>query len=177
MKKDESEYWTDDLTEKLYRSIGQYVAIFQWIEGQLDQILLLAKGHENWSDAHANLVNIPNAKKIADVHKVVTGAGPFGQAKEHPDWCAQFAKLIGRLRREGQRRNRILHSQYLFEFVEAGLAPLRSDRRKDNGTVVFEREVFDRKRMDVILKELVTLAFEVSQVRVQLVHWRAPGIR
>jgi hypothetical protein len=174
MRKGGSNRWTDDETDRFFRFLGQYVAIFQWIEAQLDQIILLAHGHENWSNTHAKLANLRNAQKIADVKKVVTGLGPFERSKEHTDWCAHFANLIVRLRQEGRRRNDIVHSQYLFDFVEAGMPPLRSVRRKENGKVVFEQEFFDLKRMDIILEGLATLAFEVSQARIQLVHWYRP---
>ena len=77
---------------------------------------------------------------------MVVAPSPFGHSKERPGWAEAFATVIDRLRQEGSRRNGIVHSQYLFEFVEAGMAPLRSDRRKKDGVPQFEREFLDPDR-------------------------------
>ena len=49
----------DQEADRLYSFVGQYVAIFQWMEAQLDQILLLAYGHENWNWGQVLHCHIP----------------------------------------------------------------------------------------------------------------------
>jgi len=39
--------WPDADTEALFATIGRYLLTFQWIEGKLDQILLLGWGEDN----------------------------------------------------------------------------------------------------------------------------------
>ena len=99
---------------------------------------------------------------------------PFGRRTGRPGWTEDFAALLERLRQEGRRRNGIVHSQYLFDFVEAGMPPLRSDRRIKDGVVGFEREELDSERTEAIFKELAMLAVELSQARMQLIHWFPP---
>lgn len=163
----------DEEADRLYRFLGQYVVVFQWMEAQLDQILLLAYGHENWAETQTRLVGMRNAEKINAVKAVVMAPSPFGRRIGRPGWTESFDELLERLRQEGRRRNAIVHSQYLFEFVEAGMPPLRSDRRKKGGAAEFEQEDLDSERTEAILKELAMLAFDLSQARVQLVHWYA----
>ena len=107
------------------------------------------------------------------VEEVVMAPTPFGRKNQRPGWTESFEALVQRLKKEGQRRNSIVHSQYLFEFVKAGMPPLRSDRRNRDGVAEFDQEDFDRERTDAILKELAMLAFDLSQARIQLVHWYA----
>ena len=165
----------DQEADRLYSFVGQYVAIFQWMEAQLDQILLLAYGHGNWAKTQAELAGMRKVDKITAVEPVVMAPIPFGRRTGRPGWIEGFAALIERLRQEGRRRNSIVHSQYLFEFVEAGMPPLRSDRRKKDGVAEFDQEFLDSERTEAILEELAVLAFDLSQARIQLVHWHAPG--
>ena len=176
MNKVDADRRAHEEADRLYRFLGQYVAIFQWMEAQLDQILLLAYGYENWVSTQTKLAGMRNIDKINAVEAVVTAPSPFGRRPGRHKWAAGFATLIERLRQEGRRRNRIVHSQYLFEFVEAGLPPLRSDRRKKDSVAEFNQESLDSERIEVILKELTALAFDLSQVRIQLVHWYAPAV-
>lgn len=159
--------------DRLYLFLGRYIATFQWIEAQIDQILLLANGHENWERTQTELAGMRNVDKIDAVERVVMAPRPFSRKAGRPGWTKDFAALLERLREEGRRRNGIVHSHYLFEFVEAGMPPLRSYRRKKNGTVEFEREDLDLRRTEAIFKDLAVLAFDVSQARIQLVHWYA----
>ena len=55
------------------------------------------------------------------------------------------------------------------------MPPLRSDRRKKDGVAEFDQEFLDSERTEAILEELAVLAFDLSQARIQLVHWHAPG--
>lgn len=163
----------DEEADRLYRFLGKYIVTFQWLEAQLDQILLLANGHENWGRAQIRLAGMRNIDKISAVEKVVMAPRPFGRRAERPGWTEGFEALLERLRHEGRRRNGIVHSQYLFEFVEAGLPVLRSDRRRKDGVAEFEREDLDSEQISAIFNELAMLAIDLSQARLQLVHWYA----
>lgn len=172
---DNADRRTDQEADRLYRFLGQYIIIFQWIESQLDQILLLAHGHENWEKTQTMLASKRNVDKFHAVEAVVMMPRPFGRRAGRPGWTEAFTTLLERLRQEGRRRNGIVHSQYLFEFVEAGMPPLRSNRSKKDGATEFDREALDSARTEAILREIAMLAFEVSQARMQLVHWYAPN--
>jgi hypothetical protein len=56
--------WTDADTESLFSVLGRYWISFQWVEGLLDQSLLLAWGHNNWAESQKKLAKMSNAQKI-----------------------------------------------------------------------------------------------------------------
>jgi hypothetical protein len=163
----------DAATDEFYRFLGVYVAIFQWMEGQLDQILLLGGGTEKalWQATQARLAGMKNHDKIEAVRSIVRDDGPYSKNKDSPEWRAEFEKLLARLHGERKRRNEILHSQYLFETVEAGLPPMRSYRAKENGAAVFKREDLGPEKTKAILSELATLSGDLGQARMQLLAW------
>jgi hypothetical protein len=162
--------WTDADTEAMFAEIGRYVVFFQWIEGKLDQILLLGWGHENWTASQAKLSRMSNSAKIEEVQSLVLNSPDFARVHSRPDWCMHFNRVVKRLHDERHRRNRLVHSQYLFEFTEIGLPPMRSHRDKAAGEELFNREDFTKEAQEAMLGELLTLALDVNFVHVQLVH-------
>lgn len=167
--------WTDADTEALFATVGKYVIFFQWIEGVLDQILLLAWDHDNWEASQAKLAKMANEQKVDAVRETVLSSADFARVHTRPEWCAHFVSVIERLHTERRRRNAIVHSQYLLEFADAGLAPLRSNRRRAEGQAVFDRQELTRATQDELLREVVQLAMALNFVHVQLVHdYRAP---
>jgi hypothetical protein len=167
--------WTEADTERLFTSIGKYVIIFQWMEGVLDQILLLAWGHENWDSSQSKLAKMTNEKKVDTVKKVVLASSDFARVHTRPEWCRHFESVMARLHKERLRRNRLVHSQYLLEFADAGLAPLSSHRTRLEGEPVFAREELTKEFQTTLLGEVAQLALDLNFIRVQLVHdYRAP---
>ena len=65
----------------------------------------------------------------------------------------------------------MMHSQYLLEGVQHGLAAIRSDRRQVDGEAQFDREPLTRERMDETLRELAQLAWDVGKVHIELTGW------
>jgi hypothetical protein len=63
-----------------------------------------------------------------------------------------------------------VHSQYLFEFADAGLAPLRSHREKVNGSSTFDQQPFTKAAQEKLLRDLATLATDVNFTYIQLIH-------
>lgn len=168
--------WTDADTDALFATIGRYVILFQWIEGVLDQILLLAWGHENWTQSQARLAKMRNFDKTAAVRDVVFNSPDFARVHARPEWCSEFDALIQRLNDERGRRNGLVHSQYLFEFVEIGGPPMRSDRKRAEGETVFVREDLTKDAQEALLKNLAQLAMDVGFAHVQLVHDYKAGV-
>jgi hypothetical protein len=168
---DSSQRWTEADTERFYTFLGRYIAFFRWIESKFDEMILLGAGHENWASMQLKLADMGYSKKIDECQRMVLAPYPFAKAKQDIEWIADFERVIDRSRKEGRRRNSIVHSHYLLDFVEAGMAPLKVDRRKKAGDVRFENEYFDHSLMDKIGSELAQLAFDLNFVHVQLVHW------
>jgi hypothetical protein len=55
--------WARD-TDPLFTFLGLYLSIFQWIEGELDLIILFAAGFENWEDTQGRLARMDNNAKV-----------------------------------------------------------------------------------------------------------------
>jgi len=161
--------WARDAGE-LFTFLGIYLAGFQAIDGVLDQILLLERSHERWAETQATLVGMSNHQKVEAAIQAALNEDRFPN-RGRPNWADLVAEIRRRLHNERDRRNAIMHSQYLMEGVESGLSAIRSDRRRAEGVVRFDQEELDRARMDQILGELAQLSFDVSQVHSQLVHW------
>jgi hypothetical protein len=164
--------WTDADTEALFATIGRYVVIFQWAEAKLDQILLLGWGQEAWTSGQAKLAGMTNFEKVKATEELVLNSPDFAKIRtHHPEWCTEFESLIKRLHIERARRNSLVHSQYLFEFVDSGLgAPLRSNRRKQDGKSTFDQEHLTKAAQEKLLSDLGQLAMDVNFAYVQLIH-------
>lgn len=169
--------WTDADTEAMFATIGRYVIFFQWVEGKLDQILLLGWGHENWTASQDKLAKMSNFEKVSSVREIVLNSPDFSRVHTRPEWCANFEFLIQRLNDERTRRNSLVHSQYLFEFVEIGLAPLKSHRQKVGGKATFDQQHLSKPAQEKLLDDLIRLAMDVNFAHVQLIHdYKAPII-
>lgn len=157
-------------TEAMFATIGRYLVIFQWIEGKLDQILLLAWGFENCEANQSRLAKMSNFEKTCALRDIVLASPDFSRIHTRTEWRAGFEILISRLHEERSRRNVLVHSQYLFELVAAGLPPLQSHRMRNDGKATFHQQSLTRSTQKQLLDELVRLAADVSHTHVQLVH-------
>lgn len=169
--------WTDADTEAMFATIGRYVIFFQWMEGKLDQILLLGWGYENWTTSQAKLAKMTNSEKVSAVRALVLNSPDFSRVHTRPDWCANFELLIQRLDDERARRNSLVHSQYLFEFVDIGLASLKSHRQKVDGKATLDQQHLTKPAQEKLLNDLIRLAMDVNFAHVQLIHdYKAPVV-
>jgi hypothetical protein len=87
--------WSEEEYEKLFASIGKYVVFFQLIEARVDELLLLAWGHENWEASQRKLVGMPNEKKIQRLASEVLQSVDFRRVHTRPDWVSRL-KLSSR---------------------------------------------------------------------------------
>lgn len=161
---------TPDACEELFAAIGKYVVLFQWLEGIVDQCLLLLWGHENWAESQYRLAKMKNSEKLDVLLREFRENPANARGRTRPDWVARFETLIQRLHEERQRRNSLLHSQYLFHFVDIGLPVLQSDRRRQGGEVNFEQKDLSPEAQRILLDDLGRLAIDMNFAHVQLVH-------
>lgn len=161
---------TEADTEAMFATIGRYLIIFQRVEGVLDQILLLGWGQENWETGQAKLAKMKNYEKVKAVDELVLDSIDFSRVHTRPQWCSNFRLLIARLHAERERRNSLVHSQYLFEFADFGLSPVRSSRRKVDGGVQFDREYLTKGIQEKLLCNLALLAIDIGSTHTQLIH-------
>lgn len=166
MPEDARKPWTDAETERFFSCLGKYLVAFQWVEGQLDQIILLYRGHENWAQTQEELANLRLHRKIQIVHESLSS--PVFNLREVGDWLDRGEKLLNELDAERRRRNDLVHAQYLFEFVEAGMPPVQSNRRK--GDERFFQQDIDLNEFERRLRSLAELGIHISLLRTQMIH-------
>jgi hypothetical protein len=90
----ENPSWTDADTEGMFAAIGRYLIIFQWVEGKLDQILLLGWGYENSILNQVKLAKMKNFDKVNTVKELVLNSPNFARVHTRPNWCTNF-ELLG----------------------------------------------------------------------------------
>lgn len=170
--------WTEADTDAMFATLGRYVLIFQWVEGKLDQILLLGWGYENWEASQVKLAKMTNHEKVHAVEEVVLCSDEFSRVHARPEWCSHFKLLVERLHNERKRRNSMVHSQYLFDFVGLGHPPVRSSRQKVGGSVQFNQEDLSKENQARLLSDLALLAMDIGFAHTQLIHdYKAPIAR
>jgi hypothetical protein len=165
--------WTETDTEGLFSTLGKYWIIFQAIEAQLDQILLLAWDVTNWAASQKKLAAMSNAQKVEAFEAEVFNSPDFKRVHTRPEWLQYFRSVVARLHEERRLRNAMIHSHTLFDFADKGLgAPLMSSRRKqeDSGGAMFDQQWLTREFQDAMLGRLGNLTSEIICVCTQLRH-------
>ena len=157
--------------ERLFQFIGSYVVVFQDVESKLDQIIQLAIGHDRWHVSHGVTALLSNSQKIDLVQSVVHSSAIRDGTQPREVWVESFDQIIQRLRAEATRRNKIVHSLYIFDFMKVGQPPLRSKRTRRKSGISFDRENVDTAYISMATAEVAALSFDIGMVLVQLRHW------
>jgi hypothetical protein len=161
--------WARD-ADPLFTFLGFYLGTFQSIEGRLDQIILLGAGFENWEATQDRLARMDNRSKVEAAALAALDTNVFPLVAGIADWTSRVEDLVKRLHEERRRRNGIMHSQYLMEGLEHGLAAIRSSRTRGAAEASFDQEELSRPRMNEILQEIATLACSASLTHAQLIQ-------
>jgi hypothetical protein len=155
--------------DPLFTFLGLYLATFQWIEGQLDGIVLLAEPFGQRHETQHRLADLDNRAKVDLMAELAVDLERFPLVGRIDDWVPRVRAVVERLHGERRRRNRIMHSQYLLDGLEYGLPAIGSIRRRwgrEEG--LFDQEELSRPRLDAILKEIAELGFSVGMIAAQL---------
>ena len=164
------------VVERLLATIGRYALAFQSLESIVEECLHLLWGHDHFEENHVRLARMTNQQKVDALLQEFRENPMNARGRSRPEWVARFEGLIARLHAERQKRNSILHSQYLYDFVRIGHPVMQIDRRGANTDWTDERQ-------DDLLRTLAVLVFDTGQARIQLVHdygavhrglWRTP---
>jgi hypothetical protein len=160
-------------TERLFQFIGAYIVVFQDIEAKLDQIIQLAIGLERWHVSHGVIAHLSNSQKIDLVHSIVHASAIASGNTFERDWISSFDEIIYRLKGEAARHNKIVHSLYIFDFMEVGGPPLRSKskRKRGKGEINLDQEWVDAAYISQATSEVFELSFDFGMALTQLRHW------
>jgi hypothetical protein len=155
----------------LFEFIGTYVVLVQDIEAKLDQIITMAVGRDKPHIGEYIVSTLSHSQKIDFVQAIVKSSAIANGDPFRAEWLTSFDELIQRLRAEGTRRNGIVHSVYILDFMEIGKPPLRSKRRRKKGAPDFDQEEIDAKFITRAISQIAELSFDVGMAFIQLVHW------
>lgn len=157
MTEDEQEAATD----QFLMTVGRYVIIFQWIESKVEQCLMLLWGHTE--DARDRLSKMSNFEKVEALRNEFRHHPANHRGRARDDWVQRFESLIDRLHEERRQRNNLVHSHYLFDFLQIGHPVLQLDSRAGH-------RAFSADAQEEILRELGQLGWDMNLAQVQLVH-------
>lgn len=167
-------HWLEDPkavreAERLYEFVGRYVITFQWLEGKVEEMILLARGHENREETFEWLARRTNYDKVKELVAIVAGEETFREI-DVAGWQERFDDVIARLHAERRRRNGLLHAQYLFDFLTTGAPVMRTDIDRTDTGVQFKQDELSPERCNEILEEVAVLSLDLNMVCVQLIH-------
>lgn len=155
----------------LFKFIGFYIVTFQQVEAELDQIILLILGQERWHVGQGVAALLSNSQKIDLVQTMVLSSALSNGTEFQQKWTKDFNSLLSEVRQEGTRRNTIVHSLYLFDFMKAGMPILQSKRRRKKGEVDFDQQFVDVKYIETAAASVSALSVDLGFARRQLIAW------
>lgn len=160
-----------DAYEKLSLFIGRYILTFQYVESKIDQMLLLATDLNRWHVGQTLLARMGYRQKV-DALSAIVHSSKIARGTEHQRaWTESFDRLVKRLQDEGTRRNDIVHSLHMFEFVKIGAPVLRSRRSSNSKGFTVRNVEVDETEFDKIMAQIAMLFIDANFAHVQLVHW------
>lgn len=155
--------------EQLYSFIGKYVISFQWLEGILDQIYSLGDNLPAKADIDAKLATLSFAQKSIAVKELILTGDAFAGGCTMEGWPQRIEEFFRGLDNERERRNAIMHSQYLFDFLAIGQPPMRARRQRGKRErYIYEDMSIDN--IDRILQEMAELCWEANLIHMQCLH-------
>lgn len=150
-------------SEQFFATVGQYIITFQFLEAKIEECLLLWWGHENWQASRMKLASMTNKKKVDALWSEFRGNVANERGRERPEWIDRFEEIVTRMHLERRRRNKLVHSHYLFDFAHDGGPVLQVDPKE--GLFPFTDEA-----QQSILKEISQLATDMGRAHLQAVH-------
>lgn len=168
---DEGEQEEKAEIERLFRFIGMYMVVFQDVESKLDQIIQLAIGLDRRHVSHGIIALLSNSQKIDLVQSIVHSSEIADGSPAQEAWVTSFDEVMQRLRAEATRRNKTVHSLYIFDFMKIGQPPVRSKRTRKKSGALFDQEHVDAAYISKATSDVAELSFDVGMVLVQLRHW------
>jgi hypothetical protein len=126
---------------------------------------------DRWHVSHFVNRTLSNSQKIDLVQSIVHSSEIADGSQQQEAWLKSFDEIMQRLRTEATRRNKIVHSLYIFDFMEIGHPPLRSKRTRKTGEISFDQAQVDAAYIDRATSDVAELSFDVGMLLVQLRHW------
>jgi hypothetical protein len=156
--------------DRLYLFIGKYVIGFQWLESKIDEIFHLSDGHTDYEKRLAWLARQRISDKSKKLRSLVLSNCPF-QTASIEGWNERFESVMDRIDSECIRRNALLHSSYLFDFLVIGQPIIQTHlekKRMDETGFNLNQDCLTEEKQEEILIELANLSVDFGFCCTQL---------
>lgn len=172
---------TDDKLAASHQALGEFVAIFQWVEDLYRKMgwFILDPNRKSWppiqlrKETSSQLIN-----KVTDLFVGLTQTYAFPNGAEKANDILELRDRFHELR---HYRNRLLHSTFV-ELKAGGEVHgyIRSNPEigvdSETGELIFDQEYFTADVIHAKLREHGSHFFRLNFLHVQLLHW-APFAR
>jgi hypothetical protein len=118
----------------------------------------------------------PSDDKIDLLYSTVASSELVVGTELQKAFIVSFEEVMNELKSENARRNRIVHSIYLFEPLRIGLPVLRSKRTKRHDERELDQQYIDRSLMIEAVGKVAELGFDIGMIRKQLIAWEKNAV-
>lgn len=169
-QEEDRELWKDEQHNALVKAIGKYIILFQQLEAKIDTIFLLFS-RDSFSFGQIIRSQLSNREKIEAISTYVNENISSHKDEFSIDWLKGFNDLIGRIKSISERRNKIVHSTYLYDFLNIGHPIMISNKKLKRSELKFDNEDFNPKDFDEYIYSISSAYYEMNFIHVQLIHW------
>lgn len=159
----------------IYKLIGEYVVIFQWLEHRLREIgwLITDPQRSVWpprslrKESNFELVN-----KVTSLYMDLMGTLNVENAEELKMDFRSVSDFYHHIR---QKRNKLLHSAFIeLNSFDKSYGIIKIDPRletdPDTGEILFDTELLTQEGFKIAMREMGELAMRVNRHYIQLLH-------
>lgn len=161
--------------DAIYRELGRYVVVFQSLHELLGQICWLLADPPYAEGARSQLAGHGFYDLVSETGRRVH-AFLLDRGSEESQFAKDFHTSLGRCRKLGMDRNRIVHSAYIhLESFDELRGIIRSDMRSasaEDASVSIDQEEVTPEHFKDRTKEIADTYWSISISRTQLIHWR-----
>jgi hypothetical protein len=169
-EEDDEEAWKDEQHNALAKAVGEYVILFQQLEAKIDTIFLLFT-RDCFKFGQIVLSRLSNREKLEAISVYVNENVSPHEDEFSVSWLKSFNALVGEIKSISERRNRIVHSSYLYDFLKIGHPIMISNRKLKRSELKFENEDFNTDDFNEYIYSVSSAYYELNFVHVQLIHW------
>ncbi|TNE61868.1 MAG: hypothetical protein EP335_14365 [Alphaproteobacteria bacterium] len=159
------------ISDEVSRFLGNYITSFQFIESQLNQILQLALGFQNWRYSRIVFAELSNRSKISCVRSIINDALADTKDKFRLEWLVSFNNVMRRTADEAATRNQLVHGIYDYTIAKHGGPVLLFYNRVAKQGLSDKSIPLSSTEQLSILSTVAELARDISLVRLQIVSW------
>lgn len=161
-----------------YHQLGKFIAWFQAAESEINRIIELLANNTD-SEVVSILINGLEYSKRLDTADVMFARFVDVYQPDNSTGKTKFHKLIGKLKKLGERRNELVHSNYIsWQNVEGskGLIREHSKLRGSKGLREETEEELLPEAFNKDLEQIDGILYELNEFRLKIIDWLYPEL-